>query len=140
MARELSARSGRLVIRSGARPVAARRHRHRAASVFADARVNTCRMLAMGTILPFPTDRARPRDPHVERVVSETQWIFVTTATDGSMSLTKTRSPRFLSPGRAYRSPPQGARSSVRSLLLYTFSHRSEAESPDGRTGTRRSA
>lgn len=77
------------------------------------------------TILQFPSTRTRAGRAHGERVVSETYWMIVATAADGSRQTTKMRSPRFLSPGRAY-ALSEAARG-VRSLLLYKFARQSAA-------------
>lgn len=71
------------------------------------------------SVLQFPFDRTRTGHADVEHVVSETYWMIVSTDADGARELTKMRSPRFLSPCRAY-SLSEAARG-VRSLLLYKF-------------------
>ncbi len=82
------------------------------------------------TILEFPNARTRSDRRRGERVVAETYWMIVATAADGSTTCAKMRSPRFLSPRRAYTSS-EGARCGVRSLLLYKFRRRPAAPQSD---------
>lgn len=77
------------------------------------------------TILQFPSTRTRAGQACGEHIVSETYWMIVATAADGSRQTTKMRSPRFLSPGRAY-ALSEDARG-VRSLLLYKFARQPAA-------------
>lgn len=81
------------------------------------------------SVLQFPFDRTRTGHADAERVVSETYWMIVATDADGSRELTKMRSPRYLSPSRAY-SLSEAARG-VRSLLLYKFARQSVASAED---------
>lgn len=85
----------------------------------------------MATILNFPRATARCRAARDERVVAETYWAIVTQAADGSKTLATMRSPRFLSPRRAYASPEDGEHSAVRSFLMYKFSCRVRAGEPE---------
>lgn len=90
------------------------------------------------TVLQFPSTRTRAGLAHDERVVSETYWMIVATAADGSRQLTKMRSPRFLSPRRAYALSE--ASRGVRSLLLYKFTRQAAAPARERTPANRCSA